>query len=155
MKITTTQCIIVEFDDGSVKELFEQEAKELHSELGKLLSKSYNEKDYPITEWDKDWKTPNVFGPDPNIIYYYNQPTAQPLNEMFTNKNVLKDAYDTWHKADISSFNCNADTINFIKIPTDIEPLNVGVKTMDDNVVTKVGYENGTINGKPAASLFR
>lgn len=37
----------------------------------------------------------------------------------------------------------------------DTKDLNVGVKTMDDSVVTKVGYENGTINGKPAASLFR
>ena len=80
VKITTTQYIRIEFDDGSVKELSEQDAKELHSELGKLLDKNYNEKDYPITEWNKDWKTPNVFGPDPNIIYYYNQPTAQPLN---------------------------------------------------------------------------
>lgn len=80
MKITTTQHVRIEFDDGSVKELSEQEAKELHSELGKSLSKSYNEKDYPIMEWGKDWKTPNVFGPDPNIIYYYNQPTAQTLN---------------------------------------------------------------------------
>ena len=72
-------------------------------------------------EWSKDWKTPNVFGPDPNIIYYYNQPTAQTLN---MNKK-------------------------------DIQDLNVEVKTMDDNVVTKVDYEVGTINGKPAASLFR
>ena len=59
-----------------MKELSEQEAKELHSELGKLLSKIYNEKDYPIMKWSKDWETPNVFCPDPNIIYYYNQPTA-------------------------------------------------------------------------------
>ena len=99
VKITTTQYIRIEFDDGSVKELSEQDAKELHSELGKLLDKNYNEKDYPITEWNKDWKTPNVFGPDPNIVYYYNQPTAQPLNVMFTNKPVLKDAYDTCLKA--------------------------------------------------------
>ena len=117
MKITTTQHIRIEFDDGYVKELSEQDAKELHSELGKFLSKSYNEKDYPIMEWSKDWKTPNVFGPDPNIVYYYNQPTAQTLS---LNK---KDTQD----------------------------LNVEIKTVDDNVVTKVGYENGTINGKPAA----
>ena len=39
-------------------------------------------------EWSKDWKTPNVFGPDPNIIYYYNQPTAQPLS---MNKEDTKD----------------------------------------------------------------
>ena len=89
MKITTTQHIRIEFDDGSVKELSEQEAKELHSELGKLLPKSYNEKDYPIMKLGKDWETPNVFGPDPNIIYYYNQPTAQPLNMMFTNLDEL------------------------------------------------------------------
>ena len=88
MKITIAQHIRIEFDDGSVKELSEQEAKELHSELGKLLSKSYNEKDYHITEWDKDWKTSNVFGPDPNIIYYYNQPTAQTLN---VNKKNIQD----------------------------------------------------------------
>lgn len=68
MKITTTQHVRIEFDDGSVKELSEQEAKDLHSELGKFLSKSYNEKDYPIMEWGKDLRTPNVFGPDPNII---------------------------------------------------------------------------------------
>ena len=127
MKITTTQHIRIEFDDGSVKELSEQDAKELHSELGKLLDKNYNEKDYPITEWNKDWKTPNVFGPDPNIVYYYNQPTAQPLNVMFTNKTVLKDTYDAWLKADISSFNWKADTVSFTKIPID---LNVEVKTI-------------------------
>ena len=80
MKITTTRHIRIEFDDDSMKELSEQEAKELHSELGKLLSKSHSEEDHPIMEWSKDWKTPNVFVPDPNIIYYYNQPTAQPLN---------------------------------------------------------------------------
>ena len=88
MKITTTQHIRIEFDDGYVKELSEQDAKELHSELGKFLSKSYNEKDYPIMEWSKDWKTPSVFGPDPNIIYYYNQPTAQTLN---VNKKDIQD----------------------------------------------------------------
>ena len=93
MKITTTQHIIIEFDDSSVKELSEQEAKELHSELGKLLPKSYNEKDYPIMKLGKDWETPNVFGPDPNIIYYYNQPTAQPLNMMFTNLDELIEKY--------------------------------------------------------------
>ena len=76
MKITTTRHIRIEFDDDSMKELSGQEAKELHSDLGKLLSKSYNEKDYHIMEWSKDLRTPNVFGPDPNIIYYYNQPTA-------------------------------------------------------------------------------
>ena len=80
MKITTTQYIRIEFEDGSVKELSEQEAKELHSELGKLLSKSYNEKDCPVMELNKNWETPNVFGPDPSIIYYYNQSTAQTLN---------------------------------------------------------------------------
>ena len=80
MKITIAQHIRIEFDDDSMKELSEQEAKELHSDLGKLLSKSHSEEDHPIMEWSKDWKTPNVFGPDPNIIYYYNQPTAQPLN---------------------------------------------------------------------------
>lgn len=80
MKITITQHIRIEFDDGSVKELSEQEAKELHSDLGKLLSKSHSEEDHHTMEWSKDWKTPNVFGSDPNIIYYYNQPTAQPLN---------------------------------------------------------------------------
>ena len=121
MKITTTQLVRIEFDDGSVKELSEQEAKDLHSELGKFLSKSYNEKDYPIMEWSKDWKTPSVFGPDPNIIYYYTQPTAQTLN---MNKK-------------------------------DIQDLNVEVKAVDKSVVTKVGYENGTINRKPTASLFR
>ena len=88
MKITTTQYIRVEFDDGSEKELSEQEAKDLHSELGKLLSKIYNEKDCPDVEWSKNWKTPNVFGPDPNIIYYYNQPTAQTLN---MNKKDMQD----------------------------------------------------------------
>ena len=88
MKITTTQHIRIEFDDSSVKELSEQEAKELHSELGKLLPKSYNEKDYPIMEWGKDLRTPNVFGPDPNIIYYYNQPTAQTLS---LNKKDIQD----------------------------------------------------------------
>ena len=76
MTITITQHIRIEFDDGSVKELSEQDAKELHSELGKLLSKSYNEEDHPIMEWSKDWKTPNVFCPDPTISYYYNQSTA-------------------------------------------------------------------------------
>ena len=80
MKITIAQHIRIEFDDDSVKELSEQEAKELHSDLGKLLFKSHSEEDHPIMEWSKDWKTPNVFGQDPNIIYYYNQPTAQPLN---------------------------------------------------------------------------
>lgn len=105
MKITTTQHIRIEFDDGSVKELSAQEAKELH-----LVLKSYLEP-----------------------------------------KNVMKNAYDAWLKADIKSFNCNTDTINFIKIPTD---LNVEVKTVDDNVVTKVDYKNGTIDGKHAASLF-
>ena len=50
MKITTTRHIRIEFDDDSMKELSEQEAKELHSELGKLLSKIYNEKDYPIVK---------------------------------------------------------------------------------------------------------
>ena len=142
MKITTTQHIRIEFDDGYVKELSEQEAKKLHSDLGKLLSKSHSEEDHPIMEWSKDWKTPNVFGPDPNIIYYYNQPTAQPLNEMFTNKTVLKDAYDTWLKADISSFNWKADTVSFTKIPTD---LNVEVKTIDNNVVT----ERNLYKGRP------
>ena len=77
---TFNEHIRIEFDDSSVKELSEQEAKELHSDLGKLLSKSNSEENHPIMEWSKDWKTPNVFGPDPNIIYYYNQPTAQPLN---------------------------------------------------------------------------
>ena len=120
MKITTTQHIRIEFDDGSVKELSEQEAKELHSDLGKILSKSHSEEDHPIMEWSKDWKTPNVFGPDPNIIYYYNQPTAQPLNVMFTNKTVLKDAYDAWLKTDINDFNWKADTVSFTKIPTDL-----------------------------------
>ena len=56
MKTTITQYIRVEFDDGSVKELSAQEAKELHSELGKFLSKNYNEEDYPIMEWSKDWE---------------------------------------------------------------------------------------------------
>ena len=60
MKITTTQHIRIEFDDDSVKELSEQEAKELHSDLGKLLSKSHSEENHPIMEWSKDWKTPNV-----------------------------------------------------------------------------------------------
>ena len=76
MKITTTQHVRIEFDDGSVKELSEQEAKYLHSELGKSLSKSYNEKDDPVMEWGKGLRTPNVFSPDPNIIYYYNQPAS-------------------------------------------------------------------------------
>ena len=121
MKITTTQYIRVKFDDGSEKELSEQEAKELHSDLGKLLSKSHSEENHPIMEWSKDWKTPNVFSPDPNIIYYYNQPTAQTLN---VNKK-------------------------------DIQDLNVEVKAVDKSVVAQVDYKNGTINGKPAASLFR
>ena len=60
MKITIAQHIRIEFDDGSVKELSAQEAKELHSDLGKLLSKSHSEENHPIMEWSKDWKTPNV-----------------------------------------------------------------------------------------------
>lgn len=50
------------------------------------------------------------------------------------NGKLLKDAYDTWLKADISSFNWKADTVSFTKIPTD---LNVEVKTADENIVTK------------------
>ena len=76
----------------------------------------------------------NVTPSDRDFEANYNQPIAQPLNEMFTNKNVLKDAYDTWLKADISSFNWKADTVSFTKIPTD---LNVEVKTTDENIVTK------------------
>ena len=35
-------------------------------------------------------------------------------------KNVMKNAYDAWLKADISSFNWKADTVSFTKIPTDL-----------------------------------
>ena len=53
---------------------------------------------------------------------------------MFTNKNVLKDAYDTWLKADISSFNWKEDTVSFTKIPTD---LNVEVTVNGEKISLK------------------
>ena len=130
MEITTTQHIKIEFDDGSTKELSEQEAKELH-----LALKSHFE--------------PAVYGltKEPVFFKFGQAPKPKgPENTVFKDSNLFKN---------INNFNWKVNTVNFTKIPTDIEPLNVEVKTTNDNIVTKVDYENGTVNGKPAASLFR
>ena len=66
------------------------------------------------------------------------------LKSYFEPKNVMKNTHDDWLKANIKSFNWRADTVNFTKVPTD---LNVEVKTMDDNVVTARNlYRTRTLN---------